>query len=246
MFRLRRDGVTTAGHRDHRDRRDRDARGAGLRVSHRHAAGHAGFFVANAVLSRDPWFQGPLGGGCTLPRPRGTRPTPKNTKKAPPRTLPRVPWAQRDRPGRQTHVTRGANFPGAPSDSASLRGRQLKAPRRVSNHALNIQRASRPRPTHSTPLSARGEPGAAPPWRSTRISPERCSAAPSARRRRDGASARQRRRRTTPQSEKPPERARAKISPGAPTQASPKLFTSLCARKRAQNINSRAPATHRT
>ena len=108
IFRLRRDGVTTAGHRDHRDRRDRDARGAGLRVSHRHAAGHAGFFVANAVLSRDPLSQGPIGGGSKLPRPRGTRPTPKNTKKAPPRTLPRVPGAQTDPPGRQTHVPRGA------------------------------------------------------------------------------------------------------------------------------------------
>ena len=44
----------------------------------------------------------------------------------------------------------------------------------------------------------------------------------------------------------PGTRGESKISPGAPTQASPKLFTSLCARKRAQNTNSRAPATHRT
>ena len=80
--------------------------GAGLRVSHRHA-GHAGFFMANAVLSRDPLSQGPIGGGSKLPRPRGTRPTPKNTKKTP-RTLPCVPGAQTDRPGRQTHVPRGA------------------------------------------------------------------------------------------------------------------------------------------
>ena len=49
-----------------------------------------------------------------------------------------------------------------------------------------------------------------------------------------------------------PERAarakfqRANKLTGPRTQASPKLFTSLCSRKRAQNINSRAPATHRT
>ena len=34
---------------------------------------HAGFFVANAVLSRDPLSQGPRGSGSKLPRPRGTR-----------------------------------------------------------------------------------------------------------------------------------------------------------------------------
>ena len=44
-----------------------------------------------------------------------------------------------------------------------------------------------------------------------------------------------------------PERAaRAKFHRAHPRRRHPKLFTSLCARKRAQNINSRAPATHRT
>ena len=70
-----------------------------------------------------------------------------------------------------------------------------------------------------------------------------------------------RRRRTTPQAAKPPRKGatrprsrnarESKNSESQPThrfetQASPKLFTSLCARKRAQNTNSRAPATHRT
>ena len=147
------------------DHVDRDAR-CGLGVSHRrtrHARRHAGFFVANAVLSRDPLSQGPIGGGSKLPRPRGTRATQKH-QKGPPRTLPRVQAAKTDRPGRQTHVPRGAKCRcGKNSDRNLYAGpRQLHVPRSAANHPLNIQRASRPRPTHSTPY-ARGRVAAAPP-----------------------------------------------------------------------------------
>ena len=189
---------------------------------------------------------------------RGTRPTPQNTKKSPPRTLPRVPWAQRDGPGRRTHVTRGTKFPGAPSDpQATLRRpsakRHCAAP---ANHALNIALPSRPRPNRSTPCAARARRRAPPPWRyhpnlrealfsrAERPPPTRqrlSTLAPAAHNAPTRETAQQKGR-----ADALPERARAKISPGAPTQASPKLFTSLCARKRAQNINSRAPATHRT
>ena len=58
-------------------------------------------------------------------------------------------------------------------------------------HALNIQRASRPRPTHSTPYAARGtSPGAAPVEIIDPNLRERCPAAPSARRRLSGCAAR--------------------------------------------------------
>ena len=115
IFRLRRDGVTTAGHRDHRDRRDRDARCGtpslaptctrGMRVSSRP--------TPCCVAIRG--LRGPLGGGSTLPRCAGNENKTPNQKHRRGR-FPAHHGAQRDRPGRQTHVTRGAKFPGAPSD----------------------------------------------------------------------------------------------------------------------------------
>ena len=63
MVYLRRDGVTTAGHRNRRDRRDRETRAVRDSESRTDMHAHAGFFVANAVLSRDPLSQGPIGGG---------------------------------------------------------------------------------------------------------------------------------------------------------------------------------------
>lgn len=67
MVCLRRDGVKTAGHRNHRDRRDRETRAVWDSESRTDMhAGHAGFFMANAVLSRDPLSQGPLGGGSNF------------------------------------------------------------------------------------------------------------------------------------------------------------------------------------
>ena len=210
------------------------------------------------MLSRDPLSQGPIGGGSKLPRPRGTRPTPKNTKKAPPRTLPRVPWAQRDRPRRQTHLPRGASFlerPAIPKQHCEAVSLDVRS--RAANHALNIQPPSRPRPTHSAPYAREGASLAPPPWRSTRISPgalfSRAERPPPARQRLSTLAAAAHDAPTRkPPSRKGraaalPERAREqKIHRAHARRRHPKLFTSLCARKRAQNINSRAPATHRT
>ena len=138
-------------------------------------------------------------------------------------------------------------------DTVQRRARYPRAERSADFHTSTA-------PFYAVPR-ANGSPRAASSEKSTRNSGKRCSAAPSARRRRDSASKRWRRRRTSPQPENRPvktphgrapgTRARAKFQranqlTGPPTQASPKLFTSLCARKRAQNINSRAPATHRT
>ena len=214
--------------------------------------------MANAVLSRDPLSQGPRDSGSKLPRPRGTTqgPTPK---KAPPRTLPRVPWAQRDRPGRQTHVTRGTNFPGTPSDhSATLRARDsFTHCACVANHPLNTQPLARASFNPKEALPSLGL-AAAPPVERNRPEIRLCllggRAAPPRRRR--GAAAtgvathnaptRETARQKGRAAALPERAARAKFHRAHPRRRHPKLFTSLCARKRAQNINSRAPATHRT
>ena len=252
--RLRRDGVTTAGHRDHRDR-DRDARGCGT-PSLAPTCRACGFLhgqrcaESRSVVSGTAFCHGWLRGQ------REQDPQPKT----PARTLPRATWAQRDRPGRQTHVTRGAKFPGAPSDHKHPCEASAFTYRAApTNHALNVALPSRPRPNRSTPYPAKARLPPPPPSRSTRISPgalvSRRAERPGRRR---GAAASgvaahnvtsEKTARQKGRAAALPERAREQNFQRANntrTQASPKLFTSLCARKRAQNINSRAPATHRT
>ena len=133
--------------------------------------GHAGFFTADAVLCRNPWSQGTAWRRIHVAKVRGQReqdPQPKT----PARTLPRATWAQRDRPGRQTHVTRGAKFPGAPSDHKHPCEASAFTYRAApTNHALNVALPSRPRPNRSTPYPAKARLPPPPPWRSTRISP---------------------------------------------------------------------------
>ena len=98
------------------------ARGAGLRVSHRHARGHAGFFVANAVLSRDALSQGPIGGGSSCQGRAGQGPPPKIPKRHRRGRFPAYHGPREIVLGGYACDTRH-KFLGAPSDpQATLRG----------------------------------------------------------------------------------------------------------------------------
>ena len=99
IFRLRRDGVTTAGHRDHRDRRDRETRavwGSSLAPTCTRACG---FLHGQRCAESRSVVSGPLGGGSKLPRRAGNdnaTPPQKNTAAdASPRTMgpERSSWA---------------------------------------------------------------------------------------------------------------------------------------------------------
>ena len=225
------------------------------RVSHRHARGHAGFFVANAVLSRDPWSQGTAWWRVQVARPRGTRQGahPQKYQKgtaadASPRT--RGPdgssWAADACDTRRKFPWSAQRF------SILARPSALTCVSCAANTPLNIQTRAhlRPTPKEALPRLVRAAP---PRRRSNRPEIRLCllggRAAPPRRRRGAAASgvaahnvtsektARQKARAAAL-----PERAREQNfreptnSPIHARRRHTQLFTPLCAWKRAQNL----------